>query len=183
MTASVKWRVMTPVQRGGPAALTLKRGASHLAPVKCLSRRRRRRRRGRRRSRRRRRKRKGKKIFSYSITSSWTNDSPPPPLPHLPSPPPPPPPRPPAFPLYCGGSCPCHIPFLAPLFTFGAGPIIRLRSGSIMHRIMENGLCDLRAHISKNSTPSQTRARPPGLEAGSRLRGVRSEETVIPYTD
>lgn len=36
MTGSVKWRVMTPVQRGGLAAMTLKHGTPHSAPVKCL---------------------------------------------------------------------------------------------------------------------------------------------------
>ena len=36
MTASVKWRVMTPVQRGGLVEMTPERGTAHSAPVKCL---------------------------------------------------------------------------------------------------------------------------------------------------
>lgn len=46
---------------------------------------------------------------------------------------------------------PVHVtsPFLSPLFTCESGPVMRPRSGSIMHRIMENGLCHLRAHISE----------------------------------
>lgn len=36
MTGSVKWGVMTPVQRGGLVAMTLKHGTPHLAPVKCF---------------------------------------------------------------------------------------------------------------------------------------------------
>lgn len=36
VTGSVKWRVMTPVQRRGLVEMTLKHGATHSAPVKCL---------------------------------------------------------------------------------------------------------------------------------------------------
>lgn len=36
MTGDVKWRVMTPVQRRGLVAMTLKHGKPHSAPVKCL---------------------------------------------------------------------------------------------------------------------------------------------------
>lgn len=36
VTGSVKWRVMTPVQRKGLVEMTLKHGTSHSAPVKCL---------------------------------------------------------------------------------------------------------------------------------------------------
>lgn len=69
VTGSVKWRVMTPVQRGGLAAMTLKRGTSHSAPVKCL------------------RKKKKLSLLHHSLLDKWP---PPPtrsllaPLPHLP---------------------------------------------------------------------------------------------------
>lgn len=36
VTGGVKWRVMTPEQRRGLAAMTLKHGTPHSAPVKCL---------------------------------------------------------------------------------------------------------------------------------------------------
>lgn len=36
LTGSVKWRVMTPVQRRGLVEMTLKHGTTHCTPVKCL---------------------------------------------------------------------------------------------------------------------------------------------------
>lgn len=134
MTGSVKWRVMTPVQRKGLVEMTLKHGTLHSAPVKCL-----------------------KKAFST-----------------------------PSQPPHCSLSyLPLQLSWLlsmshlssATTLRCGARHVICLLSGSIMHRIMAYGPHNSIVHISENSMPLQSMARPQG--GSRRAAWVCLEESVI----